>query len=316
MTGIGAKITGLSLVLATLVFGFMLWGLRGPTGFILELRAIKLVSLICVGAAAGAATVLFQTVARNQLLTPGIVGFDALFVLIQTLLVAVLGGIGTAQLPAALRFALETGVLMLAASLLFGSLLRRDASDITRMILTGVIVGVLLRGLSSMVQRLLDPSEFSIVQQAMFASFGQVDAGQLVIAALTLLAAFALAMRLAPMLDVAALGRQTARGLGVPYDSLMLITLLIVAAMISISTALVGPITFLGLLCASLARLWLDTHRHAVLIPASALIGALTLVSGQFVFERLLHSESALAVVVEFFGGLLFLILVLRKAKT
>lgn len=303
----------LGLALALTCTAFLAWNLRAPYGFILELRGTKLAALVCVGAATGAATVLFQTVAMNRLLTPGIVGFDALFVLFQTLLVATLGGVGLAQIPGALRFGMEALILMAASTALFGLLLRRNAGDVTGMILTGVILGVLLRALAEMVQRVLDPSEFSVVQQAMFASFGSVDQGQLGAGALVLAAAFVLAMRAAPALDVAGLGRGTARGLGLNHDKVIFTTLLLVAAMVSVSTALVGPITFLGLLAASLARHLTDTHRHAVLLPASALIGALILVAGQFVFERLLSSQSALAVVVEFFGGLLFLVLVLRK---
>lgn len=305
----------LALALVALSAGFLLWHLRAPYGFILELRGAKLAALICVGAATGAATILFQTVAMNRLLTPGIVGFDALFVLLQTLLVVTLGGVGAAQIPGALRFVIEAAVLMAAATALFGVLLRRDAGDVTRMILTGVILGVLLRGLASMVQRMMDPSEFAVVQQAMFASFGRVDLGQLIAAGLVLMAAIGAALRMAPSLDVAGLGRGTARGLGLNHDRVVLMALMLVAAMISVSTALVGPITFLGLLAASLARHLTDTHRHIVLIPAAALIGALILVTGQFVFERLLGSQSALAVVVEFFGGLLFLWLVLRRRQ-
>lgn len=304
------------LGLGLLCAGFLAWQLRAPHGVILELRGLKLAALICVGAATGAATVLFQTIAMNRLLTPGIVGFDALFVLMQTLLVVTLGGVGLALIPGMLRFVLETVVLMGAATLLFGLLLRQSAADVTRMILTGVILGVMLRGLASMVQRLLDPSEFAVVQQAMFASFGRVDAGQLGVAAMCLLAALALSLRMAPALDVAGLGRGTARGLGLDHDRVVIVTLMLIAVMVSVSTALVGPITFLGLLAASLARQVADTYRHAVLIPAAALIGAIILVAGQFVFERLLRQQSALAVVVEFLGGLLFLALVLRKVRT
>ncbi len=296
--------------------GFLFWQLRQPVAFILELRATKLAALICVGAATGAATILFQTVAMNRLLTPGIVGFDALFVLIQTLLVATLGGVGMSQLPAGIRFFVEAGVLMAAASALFGLLLRRDASDITRMILTGVILGILLRGLATLVQRMMDPSEFAVLQQAMFASFGSVDKGQLYASAGVLIAGFAVAMRFSPALDVAALGRDKSRGLGLEHDRLVLLSLFVIAALVSVSTALVGPITFFGLLAASLARHLTDTHRHAILLPAAAMIGALILVFGQFVFERLLSSQSALAVVVEFFGGILFLFFVLRGGRS
>lgn len=305
----------LALALLIVSAGFMAWKLRAPFGFILELRGIKLAALICVGAATGAATVLFQTVAMNRLLTPGIVGFDALFVLFQTLLVATIGGSGVARIPGVVQFAVEASMLMVAAAGLFGVLLRRDAADVTRMILTGVILGVLLRGLAEMVQRLLDPSEFTVVQQAMFASFGAVDPGQLGASFVVLACVLALSWRMAPALDVAALGRGTARGLGLDHDRVVIAAMLMVAALVSVSTALVGPVTFLGLLAASLARQLVDTHRHAVLIPAAAVIGATILVAGQFVFERLFSSQSALAVVVEFFGGLLFLALVLGKAR-
>lgn len=309
------RLTFLLLALSALSLAFLCWQLRAPYAFILELRGTKLVALICVGAATGAATVLFQTVAMNRLLTPGIVGFDALFVLLQTLLVASLSGLGFAQVSGGLRFVIEALALMCAATALFGLLLRRGAGDVTRMILTGVILGVLLRGFAEMIQRVLDPSEFAVVQQAMFASFGQIEAGQLIAALIILSGAMGMALRMAPALDVAGLGRGTARGLGLNHDRVVFGALMLVAAMVSVSTALVGPITFLGLLAASLARIMTDTYRHRLLIPAAALIGALILVAGQFVFERLLSSQSALAVVVEFFGGLLFLLLVLRKVR-
>ncbi|APX23033.1 MAG: enterobactin ABC transporter permease [Rhodobacteraceae bacterium] len=309
------RVLWLGLALLALCGAFLAWQLRAPFGFILGLRAAKLGALVCVGAASGAATILFQTVSGNRLLTPGLVGFDALFVLMQTLLVLFLGGVGLAGIPGTIRFLLEVAALAVASAALFGLLLRRDARDVTRMILTGIILGVLLRGLSEMVQRLMDPSDFAVVQQAMFASFGRVEPSQLAMAAVVLLAALAAALRMAPALDVAGLGRDTARGLGLDHDRVVMGALLLMAAMVSVSTALVGPITFLGLLTASLARQLTVSHRHAILLPAAALLGALILVAGQFVFERLLGSQSALAVIVEFFGGLLFLLLVLKRKR-
>lgn len=294
---------------------FILWNLRAPYGFILSLRLTKLASLCVVGAAIGVATVLFQTVAANRLLTPGIVGFDALFVFIQTALILTLGGAGFDTLPPLGQFGAEVAILVIAAMLLFGVLLRRGADDVLRLVLTGVILGVMLRGLASLAQRLLDPAEFAIVQREMFATFGAVDRTQLAIAAGLLGAGFVAAMRLAPRLDLAALGRSTAMPLGLDHDRVVLVALGIVALMVSASTALVGPITFLGLLAASLAHAALGTWRHSLLLPAAGIIGATILVSGQFVFERLLGLQSTLTVIVEFLGGLLFLVLVLRRAR-
>lgn len=305
---------GVLLVVFSTVF--LLWNLRAPVGFILSLRLTKLAALVVVGAAVGMATVLFQTVASNRLLTPGIVGFDALFVFIQTGLVLGLGGTGYAALPALAQFGAETAILVLAALALFGLMLRKGAEDILRLILTGVILGVLLRGLAGLAQRLLDPSEFAIVQQASFATFGAVDQTQLAIAGGLLAASSVLAMRLARFLDVAALGRATALPLGLDHQRVVFAALGLVAVLVAVSTALVGPITFLGLLAASLAHAVVPTYRHARLLPGAALIGASILVAGQFVFERLLGLQSTLTVIVELLGGLLFLFLVLRRSRT
>ncbi|WP_281981822.1 iron chelate uptake ABC transporter family permease subunit [Thalassorhabdomicrobium marinisediminis] len=295
---------------------FLVWNLRAPVGFILSLRATKLAALCVVGAAIGTATVLFQTIAANRMLTPGIVGFDALFVFIQTLLVLTLGGVGFAALPALAQFGMETLILVGAAVGLFSILLRNGAEDILRLVLTGVILGVLLRGLAGLAQRLLDPSEFSIVQQASFATFGAVDKTQLAVATLILGTSLLAALRLARFLDVVALGRNIALPLGVDHDRVVFAALGLVALLVATSTALVGPITFLGLLASSLAHAAVPTWRHSHLLPAAALIGATILVSGQFVFERVLGLQSTLTVVVEFAGGVLFLLLVLRRPRS
>jgi iron complex transport system permease protein len=306
----------LVLLLLAAVALFLLWGLRAPYGFILSLRGTKLLSLALVGASVGAATVMFQTVAANRLLTPGIVGFDSLFILLQTALVLTLGGTGYAGLAAVPKFLIEAFCLVAASMALFGWVLRRGADDMMRLILTGVILGVLMRGLAGFMQRILDPSEFAILQQASFATFGAVEPTKLAIAAPLFVGVLALSMRLAPALDVALLGRTGALGLGVDHDRLVLVTLGLISVLVAVATALAGPVTFLGLLAAALAGAVMRRHEHRYLIPASALIGALILVAGQFVYERLLGLQSTLSVAVEFAGGILFLVLVLQRRPT
>lgn len=300
-----------ALLLAACTF-FLFWGLKGPTAFILELRSVKLAALLVVGAAIGTSTVIFQTVTGNRILTPAIMGFDALFLLIQTLLVFLLGGATYVGLLGPAKLLLETMVMMLAAMALFSLLLGKGRTDIHRMILVGVIFGVLFRSLTAFFQRILDPSEFSIVQGAMFASFNSVDPQQLAIAVFVCLVVLACLWRLTNALDIVALGRDSAIGLGLPYDRIVLILLALTAALVSVCTALVGPITFLGLLVAALAHSLTKTHRHAILLPAAAMIAALTLVAGQGAFERLLRLQSTLSVIIEFAGGLFFLFLLLR----
>lgn len=302
----------LPAALLAMAAAYLLPGLGPRWEFVLALRATRLAGLMVVGVAIAVATVLFQTVSRNRILTPQIMGFDALFVMLQTLLVAGLGPVGFASLPGVPKFMVEMAVLVLAALLLFGALLGRGARDIPRMILTGVILGVLFRSVAGLVARLLDPNAFVIVQAEAAASFSRVDAALLPFAAAVTAAAAGAALWLGPRLDVLALGRAPAVSLGLRHDALVFGALALVAVLVAVSTALVGPLAFLGLLVAALARPLAGTDRHRRLLVVAMALSALMLVSGQWLFERVLGQKSALPAVVEFAGGLVFLVLLLK----
>lgn len=301
----------LLLVLASAVWLFQGLG-TGNRAFILQLRLVKLAGLLVVAAAIAVSTILFQTISANRVLTPSIMGFDALYVLIQTLLVGWMGIAGFAGFGKGLKFILEIGAMTGFSLLLFGTLLGRGARDIPRMILTGVILGVLFRSISGLAARLMDPNAFAVVQSVSVPSFSRIDPGLLPwgagIAALGIAGAAALASRL----DVMALGRDVAVSLGLRYDRLVLATLALIAVLVSVSTAMVGPVTFFGLVVAGLAHGMARSARHRVLLPFAALIAAVILVGGQTLFERLFGQVSTLSVVVDFFGGLFFLSLLLK----
>ncbi|GLS86084.1 iron ABC transporter permease [Cypionkella aquatica] len=303
---------GLIVAVLTASALYLLPGLGPRWEYALALRATRLAGMVLVGAAIAVATVLFQTVSRNRILTPQIMGFDALFVLAQTALVASLGPVGLAGLPIAAKFAAEVGLLIGAALLLFGTLLGRGAQDVPRMILTGVILGVLFRSISTFLARLMDPNAFATVQSQAMASFSRVNASLLPYAAGLAGLAIALAFVLARRLDVLALGRVAAVSLGLRHDALIAAALALVAVLVAVATALVGPMAFLGLIVVALARWLAGTDRHARMLVVAGLIGPLVLIAGQTVFERALGRQSTLPAVVEFVGGLLFLGLLLK----
>lgn len=306
-------LAGLAALLAVLSGLWMFQGIGGGNrAFILELRAVKLGGLVTVAASVAVATMLFQTVSANRVLTPSIMGFDAFYILLQTVLVTTLGVAGVAALPAGAKFAAEVVLMSVLASALFGLLLGRGARDIPRTILTGVILGVMFRALSQFLGRILDPNEYAVVQGASFASFSRIDAGLLPYGAALTLAGCLLALRLSARLDVLALGRDPAISLGLGFDRMVIAMLALVAMLVSVSTALVGPVAFFGLIVAGMAHGVMSNARHAILLPAAALIAANILVGGQFVFERLLGQAATLSVVVEFSGGLFFLYLLLK----
>lgn len=302
----------LAAVLVLCIAAYMTLSVRGSWSFALTLRAEKLSALLIVSAAIGSGTVLFHTVTGNRILTPSIMGFDALYVLILSALVFYLGSGGYFALPDWGLFAVNTGTMVLAAIALFATLLT-PRLDIIRMVLTGIILGVLLRGLSALVQRMIDPNEYAIIAANSFASFAAPERGLTGLAGALLVACLAAAWALRHKLDVLALGRGTAQGLGVPPRQTALMALVIIAALTATSTALVGPVAFMGLLTSHIAYRLVPSCHHAHMLPAAMLTTAITLIGGQTVMERVLALATPLSVVVDGLGGLLFLFLVFRR---
>ncbi len=305
-------ISGLICLVACILF--LTLGAKGKWSFVLTLRGKKLAAMLLVAYAIAVSTVLFQTITSNRILTPSIMGFDALFTLLQTGLVMAFGAARLSAADPRLMFAIECGVMVLFSALLYRWLFSGGLRSLHLLILVGIIFGVLFRSLSQFMQRIIDPNEFIVLQDRLFASFNSVPGDLLGLAAMLLAAASLVAWRIGHTFDVMALGRETAIGLGVDHRRITTVLLIVIAVMVSVSTALVGPVTFFGLLVASLAYRIVPVERHRFILPAAALFAAIALVAGQTILERLLAFDTALGIVIEFVGGLFFILMLVRRA--
>lgn len=117
------------------------------------------------------------------------------------------------------------------------------------------------------------------------------------------------------LLDVLTLGKDQAINLGVDYDKCIRRLLLGVTLAIAVATAMVGPISFLGLIIANLARQFLKTYRHSQLILGTTLFGMAVLVGGQLIVERIYFYGVPISVFISVFGGVYFLYLLLRAKR-
>ncbi len=294
-------------------FAFMTIGVKGSWNFILPFRGTKLAALLVVGIAVSSSTVLFQTITQNHVLTPSIMGFDALYILILTAAVYFLGGQNFVQLPDIAVFLVNVGLMVCAALALFGTLLGTARNDLMRLVLTGIVFATLFRSLTFFMQRMIDPNEYAVVQGSSFANFNGIDPLQLMVSAGVTAVALLLTWLLRHRLDVLALGRETAISLGEEPERLHLQALILIAVLVSISTAFVGPTVFLGLIVVSLARLLTPSPHHATILLSSGLVSGIVIVSGQTLMERVLALSTPLTVVIDFVGGILFIALLLKR---
>lgn len=293
---------------------FMAYNANGNWDFVLPFRGKKLVLLLTIAYTIGVSTLLFQTLTNNSILTPSILGFDSLYLLIQTALVFTLGGVGFTQLDLISKFGIETSLMLFGSLLLFRTL-NKNNTDLARMILVGVIFGVLFRSLNNLLQRMIDPEEFAVAQSTSFASFNTASPTLLWISvSITILSACWI-WHHRHKLDILLLGKDRAIGLGLNYSQFTRQLLVCCALLVAVSTALVGPILFLGLLVCALVNAISPVIAHSVRIPMTVIISSITLVLGQAVFEQLLKMQGVLSVVIEFAGGIVFIYLILKQKK-
>lgn len=99
------------------------------------------------------------------------------------------------------------------------------------------------------------------------------------------------------------------------YKRSVTIILFLVSVLVAISTVLVGPLTFLGFMVANLAYMIVGSSQHRFLLPAAFLLGVISQVGGQLILEHLMDMSGALSVVIEFVGGSLFILLLLKKVS-
>ena len=303
----------MALIFLTL---FIVWGLTAKNyRFNLSLRIPKVLGILIAGGTISVASILFQTITNNRIITPSIIGLDSLYTLVQTIVVFVFGSTSIFMVNKTINFLASGTLMVLLAMVLFKVVLKSSKNNIFFLLLVGTVVGTLFRSMSSFMQVLIDPNEFDALQAKIIASFSLVNTEIIIVSIIILVIVGLVLYKDFSKLDVMSLGREQAINLGVDYDRFSKKILIIVAILVSLSTALVGPITFLGIIVVNLTYEITKTYRHSVLLIVGTLISIIALVGGQFLVERVFTFNTTISIIINFIGGVYFINLLLRESK-
>ncbi|MBM7694181.1 iron complex transport system permease protein [Peribacillus deserti] len=309
------KLGILSAISLILILIFLFTDMGNYWEYVVPKRTIKLIAIILTGVSIAVSTIIFQTITNNRILTPSIIGLDSLYMLIQTFLIFAFGSTSAVVMNKNINFLLCVGIMVLFAGLLYKFLFKKEGQNIYFLLLVGLVLGTLFQSFSSFMQVIIDPNEFLVIQDRMFASFNNIHTDLLTISIVLLVLLGWYLSRFIKYLDVLALGREQAINLGVSYDHVVKRLLIVVAVLISISTALVGPITFLGLLVANVAYQYTKTYKHITLFAGSSFLSIIALVGGVLIVERVFTFSTTLSVIINFIGGVYFIYLLLKESK-
>lgn len=302
------------VVAAALTYQFVLVNMD-YFSFAMSIRTPKLIVMILTAFCIGSATIIFQTLINNTIVTPCLLGMNGLYILIHTITVFVFGSTSILVTTKLISFSMDLVIMALAAVLIYGMLFKKTKGNVLYILLAGTVMATLFGSITSTIQRVMDPNEFNTLQNALIASFHKVNSEIIIFSIVVIIVIFILLRKELVLLDVIALGKDQAINLGVDYDKVVRKLLLGVTLLIAIATAMVGPISFLGLIIANLSRQLFKTYRHTYLIIGSALIGMVTLLGGQALIERIFNFSANISAFINVGGGVYFLYLLLKNRR-
>lgn len=253
----------------------------------MRIRAPKLFVMLITAFAIGGASIVFQSIINNTIVTPCLLGMNSLYTLIHTAVYFAAGSVSLFASNTNVAFAVDLVLMGVTATVIYSYLFKKTKHNVLYVLLIGTVLTSLFSSIQNTLTRVMDPNEYNTLLNTLVASFSNINSEIIVFSVLVLtILIFALRKDLA-LLNVITLGKEQAINLGVDYDNCIRRLLLGVTLCIAVATAMVGPISFLGLIIANLARQFLKTYRHGQLILGSALFGMAVLIGGQLLVEQI-----------------------------
>jgi iron complex transport system permease protein len=284
--------------------------------FSLRLPRVTLAAL--VGAALAASGAMLQSLLRNPLADPFVLGVSGGAALGATVALA-FGFSALAWVPglsAVSGFALVGALAATALVLLVGRLAGGNSPNTT--LLAGVIFNAFALAAITFIKALVAPDKLGEILFWLAGSLGQESWATLGSTAIVVLLSIATLVAFAPRLNLLTLGEEDAQSLGVDVRMTRRVLLVTASVAVAAVVSLSGLVGFVGLLVPQLSRLLFGADQR-VAVPASALLGAAFLMLADLAARllfRVFHTEPPVGVITALLGGPLFLALMARRSRS
>ena len=256
----------------------------------------------------------FQTVTGSRILTPSMIGFDSVFVGTQTILVFVFGSVSRAFTNPYLNYLIVAGTMVIVSTMMYGFILRKNNNNLVFLLMFGLILSGIVRSGSTYLQVIMDANDYNQVKAATSVTVNNMNTNIILIALPLMITVVAAIFLRHKTYDVMALGQDNAKSLGISYEKEVKLNLFLISLGMSVTTALIGSLTFLGLLAVNIARELFKTHKHIYLFIGSAGLAALALICGQALAE-LLQGAVPVTVIIDLIGCSYMFYLILKEGR-
>lgn len=304
------------LLVIALALAFLFLGAGFDFDYVIPKRLARLAAMLIGGVAIAWSSIVFQTLTGNRILTPAIMGYEAVYLLLQSLLVLALGAQSLVLLGANGNFFLSVAVMLGYSWLIHRGLFRQDRQNVYFLLLVGLVLTMVIGTFTQFVQLKTSPGEFSILLGFSQASFNKTEPAQLLVSGLLVAGVCLAGLKTLPTLDVMSLGRDQAMSLGVDYQRQVRRHLALIATLVAVSTSLLGPTAFMGIFVANMAYALARTRRHRVTLPTGCAIAIGLFLLAQLAVEHLFNYRTTVGILVNLVCGAWFLALMARARGT
>ena len=301
---------------AALAAVFVLAGSGLDFGYVIPKRLVRLAAIVVGGVCVALSAIVFQTLVNNRILTPAIMGYEAVYLLWQSLLLLLAGAQAQAALGSGGGFIVSL-LLMLAYSWgIHRWLLRGGRNDVYLLLLVGLVLTMVIGTFTQFVQLRISPGEFAVFQGLSYASFNRARPDTLLYATLAVAAVCLACRKSLPVLDVLALGREQSLSLGVDHPRHVRRYLALIAVLVAVSTSLIGPTAFMGIFVANIAYALAGSVRHRIVLPLGCAIAIAIFLAAQLLVEHVFNYKTTVSILVNLVCGAYFLALTVRARGT
>lgn len=294
----------LILLLAT---AFVLVRSNLDFNYLIPKRINRLFAMIIGGVCIAWSSITFQTLTGNRILTPAIMGYEAIYLLLQSLFILFLGPENLIVLGVTHNFMLSIAFMLAYSAVIDWLMFRHHRHNVNLLLLFGLVLTIVLTTLTQFIQFKVNPSEFSILLGFSQASFGRAQHVQLLISAIVVAAVCAVSFKTITDLDVLLLGKNQSISLGLNYRRTVRLHLGFVTALVAVSTSLVGPTAFMGVFIANMTYSFARSFKHAVALPMGCVLAIGLFIIAQFAVEHLFNYRTTVSILVNLLCGIWFL---------
>ncbi|GGY03582.1 iron chelate uptake ABC transporter family permease subunit [Paludibacterium paludis] len=300
------------IVATALALTFLLVNSGFDVDYVIPGRLARLTAMLIGGVCIAWSSIVFQTLTGNRILTPAIMGYEAVYLLLQALLILIMGTQSVVLPGAGGHFALSVPLMLGYSACLHRGVFRDGANNVYFLLLLGLVLTMVIGAITQFVQLRISPGEFSVLQGFSQASFNRTEPGQLLGSAIIVALLVLAGLRTLPALDVLSLGREQAMSLGVDYRRTVRRHLALIAALVAVSTSLVGPTAFMGIFVANITYALAGTFRHRITLPVGCGTAISLFLLAQLAVEHVFNYRTTVGILVNLVCGAWFLALMVR----